>query len=89
MSDDKIIREFKQIGRYRIRLLHPRDNPKEIVLDIREYVNAPEQGLQGFTRRGVRLTSVQDMLVLGSTLVDEVCEEWMSRKRGREKEVES
>ena len=50
--EDHVIREFPQIGRYRIRLLaHPKTNEK--VLDLREY--AVLESYEGFTRRGIRL----------------------------------
>jgi hypothetical protein len=50
---EEVIREFPQIGRYRIRLL-VRPGSREKTLDLREY--AVLESYEGFTRRGIRLT---------------------------------
>lgn len=48
---DNVIREFAQLGKYRIRVLEL--EPGRRVLDIREYVE--NSTFEGFTKRGVRL----------------------------------
>jgi len=51
--EEAVIREFPQIGKYRVRLVaHPKTKQK--ALDLREY--AVLESYEGFTRRGIRLT---------------------------------
>jgi hypothetical protein len=58
---DEVVMEFPRIGNYRVRLLR-RENGESprTVLDVREYIEGEGEGaFTGFTRRGVRLTSVE------------------------------
>lgn len=54
-----VVREFPDIGKYKVRLVQKSTRDERLILDIREYANGPNY--QGFTRRGVRLM-VQDEL---------------------------
>jgi len=63
-----VLREFPDVGKYKVRLVQKsRRDPKKI-LDIREYVNAPT--FQGFTRRGVRIMVDEELSKLRAILDD-------------------
>lgn len=49
-----VIREFPDIGKYKVRLVQKSSRDPSLILDVREYANSPTY--QGFTRRGVRLS---------------------------------
>jgi hypothetical protein len=61
-----VIREFGEIGKYRIRLL---GDGGRVVLDIREYVKG--MSWEGFTRRGVRF-SIEELRVLQEVITSAV-----------------
>jgi len=64
---DQVLREFPPLGKYRIRLLHnPKRPGEEPALDIREYVAG--NTFEGFTRRGIKLTSRAEMDLLRDIL---------------------
>jgi hypothetical protein len=48
-----VVREFPDIGKYKVRLVQKSARDPRLILDVREYANGPNY--QGFTRRGVRL----------------------------------
>jgi len=51
-----VVHEFPQVGKYRVRVVRSSAGPRAvIVLDIREYAKA--EHFEGFTRRGVRISS--------------------------------
>lgn len=60
---DEVIKEFPAIGRYRIRVVKSRGAKS---LDIREYVTAEK--FEGFTRRGIRLSTGDDCEALKNIL---------------------
>jgi len=68
-----VIREFPQIGKYRVRVVRSSAGPKAtIVLDIREY--AKSETFEGFTRRGIRIASpaeAQNLLDIMRAVTDE------------------
>jgi hypothetical protein len=64
--EDEVLREFPPVGRYRVRLVANRKRNGEPVLDIREYVKGAE--FEGFTRRGIRLSSRADLDLLRDVL---------------------
>ena len=74
---DNVIKEFDKVGKYRVRLLHPRENPEAVVLDVREFLKLEGRGFEGFTRRGIHLRSLSDALLL-STILQDVVREWES-----------
>lgn len=57
---DNVVREFPQLGRYRLRVLEL-DNGRQC-LDIREFVE--NSTFEGFTKRGVRLPLPRSIDVL-------------------------
>ena len=54
-----VLREFADIGKYKVRLIQKSTPDKRLLLDIREYANSPT--FQGFTRRGVRFMVDEDL----------------------------
>lgn len=60
----EVVREFPAIGKYRIRLLTKGE--KRFTLDLREYVSA--EAFEGFTRRGLHLSSHAEVVQLRDTL---------------------
>lgn len=67
---EDVIQEYPAIGKYRIRLVQSTkdDGTKRTpALDIREYVT--QEGFEGFTRRGIRLTTASQMDNLKEILV--------------------
>jgi len=61
-----VVREFPQIGKYRVRVLRKGERPPEI--DVREYLSA--SSFEGFTRRGICLRSRTEVEQLHSILRD-------------------
>ena len=61
-----VVREFADIGKYKVRLIQKSARDKRLLLDIREYANSPT--FQGFTRRGVRLMADEDLPKLRAIL---------------------
>ena len=57
--DQVVVREFQQIGRYRVRLVRESKEGSPLHLDVREY--AVGANFQGFTRKGIRLTAPDDL----------------------------
>ena len=53
-----VLREFPQVGKYRVRLVRGMRESSQVYLDIREYANS--ESFQGFTRRGIRLKFPED-----------------------------
>ena len=61
-----VVREFPDIGKYKVRLVQKSARDARLILDIREYANGPNY--QGFTRRGVRLMVQEDLPKLRAVL---------------------
>lgn len=67
LSDPVIMREFAPVGKYRVRLIKSSSGPRaSTVLDIREY--AKGENFEGFTRRGIRLATLEDAKTLSDAL---------------------
>jgi hypothetical protein len=64
-----VVREFPDLGKYKIRLVQKSKRDERRILDIREYVNSPT--FQGFTRRGVSLLAEEELPKLRAIL-DEI-----------------
>jgi hypothetical protein len=60
---EEVVREFPPIGKYRVRLVQGRLGRS---LDIREYIS--DEKFEGFTRRGVRISSPAEVDLLKDTL---------------------
>lgn len=60
---EEVLREYPAISKYRIRAVKRKDR---VELDIREYISS--ETFEGFTRRGVRLRSKQELVQLQSHL---------------------
>jgi len=60
----EVVREWPAIGRYRIRLLTT--GKKRPTLDLREHICGTS--FEGFTRRGITLSSHADIVKLRDTL---------------------
>lgn len=68
-SKDIVLREFAAVGKYHIRLLrNPRGPDAEPILDVREYLISPQ--FEGFTRRGIKLTSRAEVDLLRDVLTE-------------------
>ena len=61
-----VVREFPDLGKYKVRLVQKSKRDARTILDIREYVNAPT--FQGFTRRGVRIMVDEELPKLRAIL---------------------
>lgn len=61
-----VVREFPDIGKYKVRLVQKGVRDARLILDIREYANGPNY--QGFTRRGVRLLVQEELPKLREVL---------------------
>lgn len=64
-----VIREFPDIGKYKVRLVQKSARDPRLILDVREYANGPSY--QGFTRRGIRIM-VQDELPALREILDRI-----------------
>ena len=64
-----VVREFPDIGKYKVRLVQKGVRDPRLILDIREYANSPTY--QGFTRRGVRIM-VEDELPKLRAVIDQI-----------------
>jgi hypothetical protein len=64
-----VVREFPDIGKYKVRLVQKSARDQRLILDIREYANGVNY--QGFTRRGVRIM-VQDELAKLREVMDQI-----------------
>ena len=64
-----VVREFPDIGKYKVRLVQKSARDQRLILDIREYANSATY--QGFTRRGVRIM-VQDELAKLRDVMDQI-----------------
>ncbi|HZL71831.1 MAG TPA: hypothetical protein VFC86_05185 [Planctomycetota bacterium] len=64
-----VVREFPDIGKYKVRLVQKGVRDQRLILDIREYANSATY--QGFTRRGVRIM-VQDELPKLRAVIDQI-----------------
>lgn len=58
-SNERVVRDYGAVGKYRVRLLEPKLQPGALVVDVREYVD--DEAFRGFTRRGVRIGTVADL----------------------------
>lgn len=67
VEKDEVLREFAPLSsKYRVRLIRTGKGPnRRTVLDIREYVTG---SFEGFTRRGIKLASREDMDLLRDIL---------------------
>ena len=61
-----VIREFPDIGKYKVRLLQKSTRDARLILDIREYADSPT--FKGFTRRGVRIMVDEELPKLREVL---------------------
>jgi hypothetical protein len=61
-----VIREFPDIGKYKVRLLQKSTRDARLILDIREYADSPT--FKGFTRRGVRFMVDEELAKLRDVL---------------------
>jgi hypothetical protein len=61
-----VVREFPDIGKYKVRLVQKSSRDTRLILDIREYANSPT--FQGFTRRGVRIMAGDELTKLRAVL---------------------
>jgi len=51
---DTVLKEFKDVGKYKVRLLQSQNDGK--VLDIREFIEPSGEGnYTGYTRKGIRI----------------------------------
>ena len=71
-KNEELIYEYPAVDRFRVRVL--RKDDKTTSLDIREYVAAEK--FQGFTRKGIRLTSKEHMLQLRDSISDALTRGW-------------
>lgn len=65
---ETVLREYPSIGKYRIRVLQNTQKQSPKVVDIREFVSTEK--FEGFTRRGVRIGSKEELGYLVATLAD-------------------
>lgn len=62
-----VVREFPGMGKYRVRIVRSSAGPRaSVVLDVREY--AKSESFEGFTRRGIRIGSLEEARGLLATL---------------------
>jgi hypothetical protein len=71
--EERVLKEYERLGKYRVRVLENARKPEAgPVLDIREYV--AEEGFEGFTRKGIRLSDRAHLerlrALLGELLVE-------------------
>ena len=64
-----VLREFPDLGKYKVRLVQKSKRDERKILDIREYANGPT--FQGFTRRGVRIMVDEELPKLRA-IMDEI-----------------
>lgn len=74
-KDEEIIHEYPAVGRYRVRVLR-KDGKASI--DVREYVASDT--FEGFTRRGIRLSSSDEVNRLKDMLLDAVVRGWFDKE---------
>lgn len=71
MSKEIVCHEFHSIGKYRVRLVRE-DLKAPVTLDVREYIGDPigaskslsKDGFEGFTRRGIKLSTTMEVMEL-------------------------
>lgn len=71
MFKEIVCHEFPAVGKYRVRLVRV-DLKSPVTLDVREYIGLPgatpkslsKSGAEGFTRRGIRLATTQQIMEL-------------------------
>jgi len=62
-----VVRDFPDMGKYKVRLMSKRREGRSSTwLDVREYASGPNY--QGFTRRGIRITTLDELRNLLRTL---------------------
>ena len=63
-----VLREFPDVGKYKVRLMTASrgGGRAKTWLDVREYASGPNY--QGFTRRGIRITTLDELRKLLQTL---------------------
>ncbi len=67
--DPIVVREFAQVGKHRVRVVRSSISPRaSVILDVREYVGGPDTSFEGFTRHGIRLTSLAEVRILREAL---------------------
>lgn len=65
--ENKTLREFPKVGRYRIRLIENGSaEGRPALLDVREHIET--EGFSGFTRRGIRIYTRREAAELAETL---------------------
>lgn len=70
---EEILKEYPAIGKYRVRLVQSEKDDgakRSPALDIREYVTSESNGFEGFTKRGIRLTSASQVDLLRDILIE-------------------
>ena len=80
-----VVREFPPIeaGKYKIRLLRGVQASDLLTLDVREWSEG--KNFRGFTRRGVRITSIQGLVALRDTIgkiIDEARDKFVDLSSG-------
>lgn len=74
---EEVLHEYPEVSRYRVRVIEKGradGTPGGRSIDIREYVKAEK--FEGFTRRGVRLSSKEDVEQLRDILIDMTTRGW-------------
>ena len=71
-SQEDLVHEYPSIGKYRLRILKRGDGPA--FADCREWVQS--ETFEGFTRRGIRLTSAEQVNSLRDALADAIARGW-------------
>jgi hypothetical protein len=62
-----VVREFPALGKYRVRLVKSSAGPRaSTVLDVREF--AKSETFEGFTRRGIRISTLAEARALRDVL---------------------
>lgn len=77
--NEEVIHEYPSIGKYRVQILEKKKEGTTITsIDIREYVSAEK--FEGFTRRGIRLTSLDGINQLRDALADMISRGWFEEE---------
>ena len=81
LQPELLVHEYPVLGKYRVRVLHTQLTiiRQCTSLDIREYVSAEK--FQGFTRRGIRLNTHDEICQLRDVLKDVLGQGWMMPRR--------
>jgi hypothetical protein len=87
-TEEELIHEYPEVGRYRVRVVRKQNGRGAVTaLDVREYVRAEK--FEGFTRRGIRLGSSDDLAKLRDALADAASRGWFAGEPGEERGQDS